>query len=378
MIVATVIAFRIGRPLIRLNFLNERLTASYRYGLVRVRDNAENIAFYRGEPVENAGLWAGSPRHRQHLGDRLPESEVPGLQPGGHPDRRGLPDHPPGAAVLQRADHPRRRPADRQRVQPGADALSFFRLAYDDFAGYRAVLDRLTGLLDADEQARALPTRPRRTGRADSPSAISTYGCPMAGRCSSDLQLELDARRLAAGHRAVRHRQDHPAAQPGRPLALRRRDRRTTRRRGHAVLLAAAVPAAGFVCGPPWPTRPGGRLSDDEAPRVLRRSSSGISSTGSTTSRTGRRRCPRASSSGSRSPGSCCARRALCSSTRPPPPRRGHGARHVRAASARAARCTIVSVGHRSSLERLHTDELTLLGEGRWQTKSLDQGAAPA
>ncbi len=37
-------------------------------------------------------------------------------------------------------------------------ALSFFRMAYDDFATYRAVLIRLTGLLDVDAQARALPT----------------------------------------------------------------------------------------------------------------------------------------------------------------------------------------------------------------------------
>ena len=36
-------------------------------------------------------------------------------------------------------------------------SLSFFRDAYDTFAGYRAVLIRLTGLLDSDAEARALP-----------------------------------------------------------------------------------------------------------------------------------------------------------------------------------------------------------------------------
>jgi putative ATP-binding cassette transporter len=57
-IIATVIAFKIGKPLIRLNFLNERFTASYRYALVRLRENSENVAFYHGEQVEGAGLLA--------------------------------------------------------------------------------------------------------------------------------------------------------------------------------------------------------------------------------------------------------------------------------------------------------------------------------
>ena len=57
-IIATVIAFKIGRPLIRLNFLNERYTASYRYALVRLRENSENVAFYHAEQVEGAGLLA--------------------------------------------------------------------------------------------------------------------------------------------------------------------------------------------------------------------------------------------------------------------------------------------------------------------------------
>jgi putative ATP-binding cassette transporter len=46
---ATVVAFRIGRPLIQLSFRNELTNAAFRYALVRVRDAAEAVAFYRGE-----------------------------------------------------------------------------------------------------------------------------------------------------------------------------------------------------------------------------------------------------------------------------------------------------------------------------------------
>jgi putative ATP-binding cassette transporter len=46
---ATVVAFWIGRPLIRLSFRNEATNAAFRYALVRLRDAAEAVGFYRGE-----------------------------------------------------------------------------------------------------------------------------------------------------------------------------------------------------------------------------------------------------------------------------------------------------------------------------------------
>lgn len=157
-IVATVIAFRIGKPLIRLNFLNEGLGATYRYGLVRVRDNAENIAFLRGEPLEKRTLdsrfaavitnyWRIVRRTLRFQGFNLAVSQIAVVFP-----------------IIIQAPRFFAQTISLGDVQQTAtafgqvhDGLSFFRNAYDQFAAYRAVLDRLTGLLDADEEARELP-----------------------------------------------------------------------------------------------------------------------------------------------------------------------------------------------------------------------------
>jgi vitamin B12/bleomycin/antimicrobial peptide transport system ATP-binding/permease protein len=42
----------IGNPLIRLSFDQQRYEADFRFSLVRLRENAENVAFYRGEARE--------------------------------------------------------------------------------------------------------------------------------------------------------------------------------------------------------------------------------------------------------------------------------------------------------------------------------------
>lgn len=48
----TVCAVLIGRRLINLNFKQLQREADFRYSLIRVRENAESIAFYKGEPRE--------------------------------------------------------------------------------------------------------------------------------------------------------------------------------------------------------------------------------------------------------------------------------------------------------------------------------------
>lgn len=50
--IGTWLAHKIGKPLGSLNYHQQRFEANYRFSLVRLRENAENIAFHKGEPVE--------------------------------------------------------------------------------------------------------------------------------------------------------------------------------------------------------------------------------------------------------------------------------------------------------------------------------------
>jgi putative ATP-binding cassette transporter len=55
-IVGTAVTHWIGKPLINLNFLQQRYEADFRFNLVRVRENSERIALLKGETAEEARL----------------------------------------------------------------------------------------------------------------------------------------------------------------------------------------------------------------------------------------------------------------------------------------------------------------------------------
>ncbi|KMJ53279.1 MULTISPECIES: ABC transporter ATP-binding protein/permease [Vogesella] len=158
-IVATVLAFRIGKPLIRLNFLNEKFGADYRYALVRLREYGENIAFYRGEKVEGTTLrlrfrqvignaWDIVHRTLKLSGFNLIVSQTGVIFPFILQAPRFFSKQITLGDMVQTS----------QAFGQLQSNLSFFRSAYDEFAGFKAVLDRLTGFIDAIHSADQLPT----------------------------------------------------------------------------------------------------------------------------------------------------------------------------------------------------------------------------
>lgn len=51
-ILGTALTFYLGRPLVRLNFRQQRYEADFRFSLIRVRENGESIALYKGDKEE--------------------------------------------------------------------------------------------------------------------------------------------------------------------------------------------------------------------------------------------------------------------------------------------------------------------------------------
>ena len=156
-IIATVFAIKIGRPLIALNFLNEKLNANFRYALVRLREYGESIAFFRGETVERdnlltrfagviANMWAIVFRSIKFQGFNLAISQAAVVFPFIVQAPRLLSKQITLGDVMQTS----------QAFGQVQDALSFFRTSYDNFAGYRAVINRLFGFLDSMDSAEKL------------------------------------------------------------------------------------------------------------------------------------------------------------------------------------------------------------------------------
>ncbi len=155
---ASIIAFWIGRPIIWLSFNNEKFNAAFRYALVRLRDASEAVGFYRGEVAERAQLrQLFSPivtNYKRYLnrsiafnGWNWSMSQV--IVP--------LPyvlQFPRFVAGEIRLGDLTQSASAFSNIQ---DGLSFFRNAYDLFAGYRAAIIRLHGLVVANEEGRALP-----------------------------------------------------------------------------------------------------------------------------------------------------------------------------------------------------------------------------
>ena len=155
-LVVTIIAFVIGRPLIRLSYLNELRNAGFRYALVRLRDASAAVGMYRGENAErrllSERLAAVMDNYRNWLHRMM-------LLFGWNISMSQAINPLPWIVQAQSLFAQRLTFGDvwQSSIAFGAihDSLSFFRNAYDQFASYRAVIIRLDGLAEQNRQIRS-------------------------------------------------------------------------------------------------------------------------------------------------------------------------------------------------------------------------------
>lgn len=156
-IIATLIAIYLGRPLIQLNFLNEKFNASFRYALIRLREYGESIAFYRGEKPEKnrlanrfkdviANSWAIVFRSIKFDGFNIVANLTASVFPLIIQAPRLFAKEIKLGDMMQSA----------RAFNEVEESLAYFRLSYDSFASYRAVIIRLIGYLDVVDEAETL------------------------------------------------------------------------------------------------------------------------------------------------------------------------------------------------------------------------------
>lgn len=193
-IIATVFAVWIGRPLVLLNFLNEKLTANFRYALIRLHEYGESIAFFLGESIERVTLfnrfsnviknaWAIIYRTLKLDAFNLTVSQTAAVFPFIVQAQRFFAKQITLGDMIQTA----------QAFGQVHDSLSFFRNTYETFAGYRAVLDRLTGFLDVIDAVDKLPAAQIQTSKEGLQIDSITIKTPSSITLVENLAVSLSA-----------------------------------------------------------------------------------------------------------------------------------------------------------------------------------------
>ena len=150
----TLLIHFIGRPLIGLNFNQQKFEANFRFSLVRFRENAEAIALYAGEAAETRRLmhgfgdvvsnwWAIMKRQKTLMSFRSGYNQVALIFPFLVAAPRYFSKSIQLGGLMQTA-------SAFGQVQ---DALSWFVNAYTQIAEWKATVDRLIGFRNASHRA---------------------------------------------------------------------------------------------------------------------------------------------------------------------------------------------------------------------------------
>jgi vitamin B12/bleomycin/antimicrobial peptide transport system ATP-binding/permease protein len=197
-VAGTLITHRIGRPLVHLDIEQQRREADFRTGLLRVRENAEQIALLKGEAAERRRLMAHFAKVRENwtaimnrqkrltfftAGYNQVQVIVPILAAGPvyFASAIGLGGLMQTASAFGRVE----------------GALSFFVKAYPQLAQWKSIIERLDGFERSIASA-ASPSPALEVVESSAGHTISALALDLTKPCGSPL-LKIKALGLTAG-----------------------------------------------------------------------------------------------------------------------------------------------------------------------------------
>lgn len=205
-IAGTWLAHLIGRPLVRLNFNQQRFEADFRYHLVRMRENGEQVALLAGEDAERARLGIRfatlvqnfrriMTARKRLIGFTAGYDQISIIFPFIVVSPAYFAGTIPLGILTQTANA-------FSQVQT---AFSFFVTAYATLAEWRAITERLIGFEDSVVQAERLKAEARivREERPDTALAVDELlirlpnGVPLMA--AEDISIALDETVLVTG-----------------------------------------------------------------------------------------------------------------------------------------------------------------------------------
>lgn len=206
-VIGTLLTHLVGRALTALNFQQQRYEADFRFNLVRVRENSEQIALLDGEQTECNRLLA---RFGNIAGNWLAimsrQKKLTFLTAGYGQVSSVFPFVVVSPAYFAGAIQLGGLMQTASAFGSVQGALSFFVTAYRSIAEWRAVIERLAGFDESIATARAAATRPPVIALAPSDAGIVSFkdlavqlpnGALLVN--ANDLSIKLGERVLVSG-----------------------------------------------------------------------------------------------------------------------------------------------------------------------------------
>ena len=153
-LIGTVVTHFIGRPLIRLDFLQEKAEASFRFRLARLREYGEQIALFSGAKNEIQGLTRSFKQVLENFWRLLSRKlKLTTFTFSWGQMSVAFPYSLMGAYFFTKKVTLGQLQQGAQAFRSVYSAMSFFITSYQTLAAYKAVLDRLTTFNDSMDKA---------------------------------------------------------------------------------------------------------------------------------------------------------------------------------------------------------------------------------